>query len=453
VKSKTYYIETYGCQMNFSDSEIVNSIMTDRGLTATEEPEKADVIFVNTCSIRDNAERSVWDRLKYFRSVKRNSNPDMVVGLLGCMAERLKESVLEREKLVDMVIGPDAYRTIPSLLDEVEDGRKAVNVILSLEETYADISPVRTTGNGVSAFVSIMRGCDNMCAFCVVPFTRGRERSRDMESILAEVQTLSDEGYKEVTLLGQNVNSYNDNGNTFAELMLKVSQINPEIRVRFSTSHPKDFPDELLRVIAEQPNICKYIHIPAQSGSSDVLKRMRRPYTREIYLSLIDRMKELIPGLALSTDIITGFCSETDEEHADTVSLMELVKYDLAYMFVYSERERTFAHRKMEDDIPHDIKIKRLNEIVDAQHAGAKENNLKEIGKRHLVLVEGPSKRDKNQFQGRTDTNKMVIFDNIDFEKGDYVEVEITGATSATLQAKTIKKSSITEFTTTLVTA
>lgn len=452
MNTKTFYIETYGCQMNFSDSEIVNSIMLDRGLKPTEAPENADVIFVNTCSIRDNAERKVWDRLKYFRSVKRNANPNMVVGLLGCMAERLKESVLEREKLVDMVVGPDAYRTIPELLDEVEDGRKAVNVILSLEETYADIAPVRTTGNGISAFVSIMRGCDNMCAFCVVPFTRGRERSRDMESILGEVQTLSDQGYKEVTLLGQNVNSYNDNGRTFAELMYQVSQINPEMRIRFSTSHPKDFPDELLQVIATQPNICKYIHIPAQSGSSSVLHRMRRPYTREQYLQLIERMRELIPGVSLSTDIITGFCGETEDEHAETVSLMEIVKYDLAYMFAYSERERTFAHRKMADDISHDVKIRRLNEIVAAQHAGAKENNLAEIGNRHLVLVEGPSKRDKNQFQGRTDTNKMVIFDNYDFTKGDYVEVEITDATSASLQGKAIKKSSISEFHNTTIT-
>ncbi|TNE72511.1 tRNA (N6-isopentenyl adenosine(37)-C2)-methylthiotransferase MiaB [bacterium] len=446
MKSKTFYIETYGCQMNFSDSEIVNSIMIERGLKPTDAPENADVIFVNTCSIRDNAERKVWDRLKYFRSVKKSVNNDMVVGLLGCMAERLKESVLEREKLVDMVVGPDAYRTIPNLLDEVEDGRKAVNVILSLEETYADIAPVRTTGNGVSAFVSIMRGCDNMCAFCVVPFTRGRERSRDLESILDEVQALSDQGYKEVTVLGQNVNSFNDNGRTFTELMDKVSLINPEMRIRFSTSHPKDFPDELLQLIAERPNICKYIHIPAQSGNNDVLKRMRRPYTREQYMELIHKMKKMIPGVALSTDIITGFCGETDAEHADTVELMKEVKYDLAYMFIYSERERTLAHRKMADDVSDDIKKSRLTEIVDAQHAGAKSNNELEHGKRHLVLVEGPSKRDENQYQGRTDTNKMVIFDQIDFKPGDYVEVEIIKSTSATLFGKAIKKSSITEF-------
>lgn len=446
MKSKTFYIETYGCQMNFSDSEIVNSIMIERGLKPTETPETADVIFVNTCSIRDNAERKVWDRLKYFRSVKRNHNNDMVVGLLGCMAERLKESVLEREKLVDMVVGPDAYRAIPNLLDEVEDGRKAVNVILSLEETYADIAPVRTTGNGVMAFVSIMRGCDNMCAFCVVPFTRGRERSRDVASILSEVQDLSDRGYKEVTLLGQNVNSFNDNGTTFAQLMCMVSDINPEMRVRFSSPHPKDFPDELLFAIAERPNLCNYIHIPAQSGSSSVLKRMNRPYTREQYLALIHRMREIIPGVSLSTDIIAGFCGETDEEHADSVSLMETVQYDLAYMFAYSERERTLAHRKFVDDVPEEVKSKRLTEIVTAQHAGAKIANEREVGKRHLILVEGPSKRDETQFQGRTDTNKMVIFDNDGYKPGDFVEVEILRSTSATLFGKAIKKSSISEF-------
>lgn len=421
--------------------------MIERGMKPTEKPETADVIFVNTCSIRDNAERKVWDRLKYFRSVKRTTNHDMVVGLLGCMAERLKESVLEKEKLVDMVVGPDAYRTIPTLLDDVEDGRKAVNVILSLEETYADIAPVRTTGNGVLSFVTIMRGCDNMCAFCVVPFTRGRERSRDIESILNEVQVLSDQGYKEVTLLGQNVNSYNDNGTTFAELVHRVSLINPEVRIRFSSPHPKDFPNELLHVIADRPNVCNYIHIPAQSGSTSVLKRMNRPYTREQYLALIENMRSIIPGVSLSTDIITGFCGETDEEHADTVNLMETVKYDLAYMFAYSERERTAAHRKLADDVPAYIKQKRLTEIVTAQHAGAKEGNAAEIGRRHLILVEGPSRRDANQFQGRTDTNKMVIFDQIDFQRGDYVEVEITGSTSATLFGKAIKKSSISEFT------
>ena len=320
MKERTFYIETYGCQMNFADSEIVNSIMVENGMKPTDQPEGADVVFVNTCSIRDNAERKVWDRLKYFRSVKKAVNSDMVIGVLGCMAERVRERFLEQEKLVDLVVGPDAYRSIPELLSEVNDGRKAVNVLLSLEETYADITPVRTTGNGISAFISVMRGCDNMCAFCVVPFTRGRERSRSIDSILEEVKMLSDEGYKEITLLGQNVNSYNDNGRRFAELMDRASRINPEMRIRFSTSHPKDFPDDLLHVINNRPNICNYIHIPAQSGNTQVLERMRRPYTREDYLKLIDKMRTIIPGASLSTDIIAGFCGETEDEHQDTLS-------------------------------------------------------------------------------------------------------------------------------------
>jgi len=432
--------------MNFADSEIVNSIMTEQGIKESSSVEEADIIFINTCSIRDNAERRVWDRLKYIRSIRRKSESEKVVGVLGCMAERIRDKFLDKEKLVDMVVGPDAYRDIPKLLADVEDGRKAVNVLLSLEETYADITPVRMTGNGVSAFVSIMRGCDNMCSFCVVPFTRGRERSRSADSIIEEITMLSDNGYKEVTLLGQNVNSYNDNGTSFAELMYRSSQVNPEMRIRFSTSHPKDFPDELLHVIRDQPNICNYIHIPAQSGSSDVLKRMRRPYTREQYLTLIDHMRELIPGVSLSTDIITGFCGETEEQHQETISLMETVRYDLAYMFAYSERERTLAQRKYEDDVPEEVKKRRLSEIIELQMQTQEENNTLEIGNRHLVLVEGPSKRNKNQLSGRTDTNKMVIFDQVNYERGDYVEVEITGNTSATLLAKPIRKSSIREF-------
>lgn len=446
LNSKTFFIETYGCQMNFADSEIVNSIMTEQGIKESSSVEEADIIFINTCSIRDNAERRVWDRLKYIRSIRRKSESEKVVGVLGCMAERIRDKFLDKEKLVDMVVGPDAYRDIPKLLADVEDGRKAVNVLLSLEETYADITPVRMTGNGVSAFVSIMRGCDNMCSFCVVPFTRGRERSRSADSIIEEITMLSDNGYKEVTLLGQNVNSYNDNGTSFAELMYRSSQVNPEMRIRFSTSHPKDFPDELLHVIRDQPNICNYIHIPAQSGSSDVLKRMRRPYTREQYLTLIDHMRELIPGVSLSTDIITGFCGETEEQHQETISLMETVRYDLAYMFAYSERERTLAQRKYEDDVPEEVKKRRLSEIIELQMQTQEENNTLEIGNRHLVLVEGPSKRNKNQLSGRTDTNKMVIFDQVNYERGDYVEVEITGNTSATLLAKPIRKSSIREF-------
>ncbi len=432
--------------MNFADSEIVNSIMMDEGMEPVDQPEGADIVFINTCSIRDNAERKVWDRLKYFSSIKRSIKDDMVVGVLGCMAERVREQFLEKEKLVDLVVGPDAYRDIPNLLRDVTDGRKAVNVILSLEETYADIAPVRTTGNGVSAFVSVMRGCDNMCSFCVVPFTRGRERSRPIESILDEIKQVHEQGYKEITLLGQNVNSFNDNGKRFAELMYQASLIDPEMRVRFSTSHPKDFPDELLHVINEQSNICKYIHIPAQSGNNEILERMRRPYTREEYLSLIEKMRMIIPGVSLSTDIITGFCGETEEQHQDTLSLMKEVQYDLAYMFAYSERERTLANRKYADDVPDDIKKRRLTEIITQQMNIQEELNNLEIGKRHIVLAEGTSKRSDEQLNGRTDTNKMVVFDRKDFTVGDYVEVEITDCTSATLIAKPMQKTSIRDF-------
>lgn len=446
MKDRTFFIETYGCQMNFADSEIVNAIMMEQGAKPANTAEEADVIFINTCSIRDNAEQKVWNRLKYFRSVKRNRDGNMTVGVLGCMAERVRDKFLEKEKLVDLVVGPDAYREIPNLLAEVDDGRKAVNVILSQEETYADLAPVRVTGNGVTAFVSIMRGCDNMCAFCVVPFTRGRERSRPIDSILREVQQLSDEGYKEVTVLGQNVNSYNDNGTRFAELMYRVSQVDPEMRIRFSTSHPKDFPDELLHVIAEQPNVCNYIHIPAQSGNNEVLERMKRPYTREEYFTLIDNMRDIIPGVALSTDIITGFCGETEEQHEDSLSLMKNVRYDLAYMFAYSERERTYAHRKFEDDVPEQVKKRRLSEIIEQQQRIQAELNQEDVGKRHLVLVEGTSKRSDEQLSGRTDTNKIVVFDRQNYEKGQYVEVEITSANSATLKANPVRLSSIQEF-------
>lgn len=451
LDQRTFYIETYGCQMNFSDTEIVNSILMEEGLEPVQEPESADVIFVNTCSIRENAETRVWNRLKEFRSLKKE-NQDLTVGVLGCMAERIRDKIIDKEGLVDLVVGPDAYRDIPRLLADVTDGRKAVNVLLSLEETYADIAPVRTTGNGVSAFVTIMRGCDNMCAFCVVPFTRGRERSRPIESILNELKQLSDQGYKEVTLLGQNVNSYLDGDNDFTRLMYEASQVNSEMRIRFSSPHPKDFPEELLHVIAEQPNLCNYIHIPAQSGNNEVLERMRRPYSREQYLDLIERMREIIPGLTLSTDIITGFCDETEEEHEDTMSLMAQVKYDLAYMFAYSERGRTLAQRKYEDNVPEEDKKRRLSEIIEQQMNIQEELNKQEIGKRHLVLVEGTSKRSDEQLCGRTDTNKMTVFDRGDLQKGAYAEVEITGCTSATLMARVIKKSSIEEFNKSLVT-
>ncbi len=442
IKTKSFYIETYGCQMNFADSEIVNAILLEKGMNPVSDAKLADIILVNTCSIRENAETKVWNRLKEFRGFKAQ-NKSLTVGVLGCMAERIKDQIIEEEQLVDIVVGPDAYRDIPRLIEEVEDGRKAVNVLLSLEETYADIAPIRTTGNGVSAFVSIMRGCDNMCSFCVVPFTRGRERSRPLESILNEIQQLSDQGYKEVTLLGQNVNSYKDGSYSFSTLMDKASLVDPEMRFRFSSPHPKDFPDELLHLIAEKPNLCNYIHIPAQAGSDSMLERMRRPYTRDQYLQLIEKMKGIIPGLSLSTDIIAGFCGETEEEHQQTLSLMREVEYDLAYMFAYSERERTLAYRKFEDDVPEEVKKRRLSEIISQQMSIQHRRNHDEIGQRHVVLVEGTSKRSEQQMSGRTDTNKIAVFDRKEFEKGDYVEVEITEATSATLIAKPIARTSL----------
>ena len=445
IKSKSFYIETYGCQMNFADSEIVNAILIERGMKPVRDAEHADIVLVNTCSIRENAETKVWNRLKEFRKLKAR-NKLLTVGILGCMAERIKDQIIEEEQLVAIVVGPASYRAIPRLIEEVEDGRKAVNVLLSLEETYADIAPVRTTGNGVSAFVSIMRGCDNMCSFCVVPFTRGRERSRPLESILNEICQLYDQGYKEITLLGQNVNSYKDGNNTFSTLMDKSSLLYPEIRFRFSSPHPKDFPDELLYLIAERPNLCNYIHIPAQAGSDSMLERMRRPYTRDQYLQLIKKMKVIIPNLSLSTDIIAGFCGETEEEHQQTLSLMREVEYDLAYMFAYSERERTLAYRKFEDDISEEIKKRRLSEIISQQMSIQHRRNQNEIGQRHLVLVEGTSKRSAQQISGRTDTNKIAVFDRKDFEKGDYIEVEITRATSATLIAKPISKTSLVDY-------
>ncbi|MGM0588635.1 MAG: tRNA (N6-isopentenyl adenosine(37)-C2)-methylthiotransferase MiaB [Bacteroidota bacterium] len=448
MNGRNFYIETYGCQMNFADSEIVNSILIEDGMKPIQDVEEADVIFLNTCSIRDNAEQKVWNRLKELRAMREEKDRNITVGVLGCMAERIRDKFLEKDRLVDLVVGPDAYRDLPQLLNEVDDGRKAVNVLLSMEETYADITPVRTTGDGLTAFVSISRGCDNMCSFCVVPFTRGRERSRPVSSILNELKSLSESGYKDVTLLGQNVNSYHDeeSDTSFADLMHKASLVDPEMRIRFSTSHPKDFPNELLHVINERPNICNYIHIPAQSGNDDVLERMRRPYTREQYLELIDKMRDIIPGVSLSTDIITGFCDETEEEHQDTLSLMKEVRYDLAYMFAYSERERTLAYRKYEDNIPEEVKKRRLSEIIEQQMNIQGELNKAEIGSRHLVLVEGSSKRSDEQLAGRTDTNKMVVFDREDYEKGQYVEVEITDCTSATLIGKAIKRSSIQEF-------
>ena len=436
--SRRVYIETYGCQMNVSDSEIVASVLQEGGFGLTRDPDAADVVLLNTCAIRDNAEAKVRHRLDALRAHKRKSRPDLVLGVLGCMAERLRAKLLEQEKLVDLVVGPDAYRDLPRLLQESEStGQAAVNVHLSREETYADVAPVRYDTDGISAFVSIMRGCDNMCSFCVVPFTRGRERSRPVESILGECEALAEQGYREVTVLGQNVNSYRyeENGASvsFAELLYRVSLISPDLRVRYSTSHPKDCSDELLHVHRERPNVCNYIHLPVQHGNSHVLERMRRTYSREEYLDLIDRARRIVPDLSLSTDIIAGFCGETDDEHQDTLSLMREVRYDHAYMFMYSERPQTYAARKYVDDVPVDVKKRRLSEIIALQTEISHEGNRREIGRTHTVLVEGPSKRSDSQFCGRTDSNKMVVFDRGEAVAGRYVRVRIQDCTSATL--------------------
>lgn len=438
--ARSVYLETYGCQMNVSDSEIVASVLREKGYGLTHDPDHADVILINTCAIRENAEQKVRRRLATFRSQKRRSRPDLKLGVLGCMAERLRHKLLDEEQLVDLVVGPDAYRDLPNLLQEADDsGQAAVNVHLSREETYADIAPVRYDSNGVSAFVSIMRGCDNMCSFCVVPFTRGRERSRPLTSILDECKQLVDHGYKEVTVLGQNVNSYRyeDQGQTvsFAELLYRISLLSPELRIRYSTSHPKDCSDELLHVHRERDNVCNFIHLPVQHGNSGMLQRMRRTYSREQYLDLIDRARRIVPGISFSTDIIAGFCGETEEEHQDTLSLMKEVRYDHAFMFMYSERPDTYAARKYEDDVPLDIKKRRLSEIIQVQTGIALERNREEIGRWHRVLVEGPSKRSDLQLAGRTDTNKMAIFDRKEFKKGEYVDVRIVDCTSATLLA------------------
>lgn len=442
------YIETYGCQMNVSDSEIVASVLRKNGFGLTRNPDAADVVLLNTCAIRENAEQKVRHRLDDFRAKKRER--PMKLGVLGCMAERLRTRLLEQEKLVDLVIGPDAYRDLPRLLSETDEtGQAAVNVQLSREETYADIAPVRYDSNGISAFVSIMRGCDNMCAFCVVPFTRGRERSRPVTSILSECAQLVDMGYKEVTVLGQNVNSYfyEQNGSSvgFAELLYRISMISPELRIRYSTSHPKDCSDDLLHVHRERHNVCDYIHLPVQHGNTDVLERMRRTYTRDEYLSLVDRARSIAPGVSLSTDVIAGFCGETEEQHRDTLSLMELVRYDHAYMFMYSERPDTYAARKYEDDVPTQVKKRRLSEIIELQSRISLESNQNEIGREHIVLVEGPSKRSIEQLCGRTDTNKMVVFDREDYQKGDYARVRINDCTSATLLGTAIARTTLSD--------
>jgi len=433
---KKLYIETYGCQMNVSDSEVVVSILEKEGYTLTEEQSEADLIFVNTCSIRDHAEKRVRNRMQEFKHLK-TKNANLKIGVLGCMAERLKTTLLEEEKFVDMVVGPDAYRDLPKIIKETEDGRQMANVMLSLEETYADITPVRLDKNGVSGFISIMRGCDNYCAYCVVPYTRGHERSRDPKSIIAEAQDMVDKGYKEVTLLGQNVNSYNweekDAKIGFAELMRMVAEVSPQLRVRFATSHPKDISDELIETIAEVPNICNSIHLPVQSGSTTCLKRMKRIYTREWYMNRIEKIKELIPDCGLSTDIICGFSGETDKEHQDTVSLMKEVSYDYAFMFKYSERPDTFAANKMPDDVPEDIKGQRLQEVIAIQQASSLQNNKNDIGKVFEVLVENVSKRSAEQMSGRTQQNKVMVFNRKDTKIGDYIKVKCMDCTAATL--------------------
>lgn len=439
-------LESYGCQMNFSDSEIVASIMAKEGFTTTRDPEEADLVLLNTCAIRDNAEQRIRGRLDYLRSIKKRK-PAMTIGVLGCMAERLREKLLEEEKLVDLVVGPDAYRDLPNLIDKVDDGQKAVNVLLSREETYAEITPVRLNSNGITAFISIMRGCDNMCSFCVVPFTRGRERSRDPESIVNEARELFDQGYREVTLLGQNVDSYKWNMNAkgeitdpskptvnFAQLMEMVALVNPDLRVRFSTSHPKDMTDEVLHVMAKYENICKYIHLPVQSGNSDVLKRMNRGYTREWYLDRIQSIRTIMPDCAISTDIITGFCGETEEEHQDTLSLMKDVQYDMAFMFKYSERPKTLAERKYEDDVAEDVKGRRLQEVIDVQMKNAAARTKLYVGYPQKVLIEGTSKKSEEFFQGRNTQNVVVVFPKKEGVKpGEYVTVLTTDCTSVTL--------------------
>ena len=449
------YIESYGCQMNFSDSEIVASILHNEGFSTTQNITDADLVFVNTCSIREKAELTVRKRLKYYNSIKQNKNPKMLVGILGCMAERLKNKLLEEEKLVDIVVGPDAYRDLPNLIKEVEEGKKAVNVILSLEETYANINPIRLSGNGVTAFVSITRGCDNMCTFCVVPFTRGRERSRDPKSIIKECTELFKNGYREITLLGQNVDSYlwygggakkdfkkssstaQKNSLQFSDLLDQVAQISPLLRIRFSTSNPQDMGIDVIDVINKHNNICKYIHLPVQSGSNKLLKLMKRGYTREEYLQLIDNIKKKIPDCAISMDMIVGFCTETEEDHHKTLSLMDYVKYDFGYMFKYSERPNTPAAR-MKDNIPEEIKQKRLTEIIEKQRAHSLLHMKKKVGKTFEVLIEGTSKKSEKHFYGRTTYNSTVVFEKGKYKPGDYVMIEITDCTSATLKGKII---------------
>ncbi|RMG82895.1 MAG: tRNA (N6-isopentenyl adenosine(37)-C2)-methylthiotransferase MiaB [Bacteroidetes bacterium] len=445
---KKLYIESYGCQMNFSDSEIVASILQEKGYKTTDIQEDADLILLNTCSIREKAEQTVRNRLKTFKNQKQQK-PDLIIGILGCMAERMKKDLLEEEKLVDIVVGPDAYRDLPNLIEEVSDGRKAVNVLLSREETYADINPVRLSSNGVTAFISIMRGCDNMCSFCVVPFTRGRERSRDPLSIVNEAKQLYEQGYREVTLLGQNVDSYRWNINkkgevkdssmptvNFAQLLEMVAQVSPWLRVRFSTSHPKDMTDDVLEVMAKYDNICKYIHLPVQSGNNEILQKMNRGYTREWYLEKIKSIRKYMPDCGISTDVIAGFCGETEAQHQDTLDLMQQVEFDFAYMFFYSERPKTLAERKYKDDVPLETKKRRLQEIIQLQNQHSLKQNRRHVGKIQTVLIEGTSKRSEDFLFGRNSQNVVVVFPKEHYKKGQYVNIKITDCTAATLKGK-----------------
>ena len=432
------YIETYGCQMNVGDSEIVVSIMQQEGFRYTESLEEADIVLINTCSIRDNAEQHIWGRLSEMRHM-RKKKPSLIIGIIGCMAERLKEDLTKGGTGVDIVAGPDAYRDLPRLVREVDGGATGLNVELSKEETYAEIAPVRLDRNGVSAFIAIMRGCNNYCSYCVVPYTRGTERSRDAKTIVAEARTLFENGYREVTLLGQNVNSYRTGDVDFPELLKQVAEISPLLRVRFATSHPKDISDKLLETMASMPNICRAIHLPAQSGSTEMLKRMNRKYTREWYLERVEAIRRYMPDCAITTDLIAGFAHETEEEHAETLSLMREVGYDFAYMFKYSERPGTFAQRNLGDDIPEDVKTRRLTEIIDLQNKLSEESNKRDIGKEFEILVECTSKRSEEQLSGRTSQNKMVVFDRHNFKVGDYVKVRITGCSSATLFGEVVE--------------
>ena len=455
-KSRKVYIESYGCQMNFSDSEIVASILKKEGFDTTDSVDHADLVLLNTCSIREKAEQTVRNRLNHFNAEKKR-RPDIQIGVLGCMAERLKSKLLEEEKVVDMVVGPDAYRDLPELVKQVDDGDKAVNTFLSREETYADISPVRLNSNGVTAFISIMRGCDNMCSFCVVPFTRGRERSRDPHSIVEEARQLFDQGYREVTLLGQNVDSYkwspevNNKARlekqedsvseviNFANLLEMVAKVHPDLRVRFSTSHPKDITDEVLHTMKQYDNICKYIHLPVQSGNSRVLDLMNRTYTREWYLDRVAAIRSILgEDCGISSDMIAGFCTETEEEHQDTISIIDLVQYDFSYMFFYSERPGTLAAKKFEDDIPLEVKKRRLQEIIAKQNEWSLKRNQRDVGRTFRVLVEGTSKRSEEQLQGRNTANKVIVFPRENYQPGDYVWVKVTECTQATLKGEVV---------------